>query len=97
MICVHIYYIYTHINTCQILEIRAKVIQFVTCIDQVFCFYPGFIIPLRVGPLGPIAVAGFPLYSFYQFYGAAVVVICILVSCVAKEDGLFGNFWGYWS
>lgn len=29
---------------------------------------------------------GFPLYSFYQFYGAAVVVICILVSCVAKEE-----------
>lgn len=29
---------------------------------------------------------GFPLYTFYQFYGSAVVVICILVSCVATEE-----------
>lgn len=29
---------------------------------------------------------GFPLYVFYQFYGLGVVVICFLVSCVAKEE-----------
>ena len=36
---------------------------------------------------------GFPLYVFYQFYGLGVVVICFLVSCVAKEDCQALSYW----
>ena len=36
---------------------------------------------------------GFPLYVFYQFYGLGVVVICFLVSCVAKEDCQTLSYW----